>query len=173
MVNSWLDSIFQGCGTSDHWLTVRLRNKFCTNYFDHSNLIAQNLLLRRINQSGVIIYEFFLSNSPCFKLKTYLSSSGLFFLFNIQEMEDSTKKSKYSRRNFLETSAAAAAGVALGLATGNLISPNQDEKAETVKMLTADGKLVAVEKRHLPPMCGKPVPVSNEVLLEWMKKGKS
>ncbi len=86
-------------------------------------------------------------------------------------MED--KKKKNSRRDFLETGAVAAAGVAIGLVVGNILQPGKEDAPEMVKMLTADGKLVLVEKRLLPPMCGKPVPVSNQELLEWMKKGKS
>ncbi len=88
-------------------------------------------------------------------------------------MEDTNKKDKSSRRKFLETGAAAAAGIALGLAAGNLLQPGHEEAPEMVKMLTADGKLVEIEKRLIPPMCGKPVPVSNKKLLEWMEKGKS
>jgi Na+/H+-dicarboxylate symporter len=88
-------------------------------------------------------------------------------------MEDNNKKGKPSRRNFLETGVTAAAGVALGLAAGNLLKPAQGDAPEMVKMLTADGKLVEVDKRLIPQMCGKPVAVSNQELLEWMKKGKS
>ena len=88
-------------------------------------------------------------------------------------MEDSNKKEKNSRRNFLETGVTAAAGVALGLAAGQVLPSSHGDAPEMVKMLTADGKLVEVDKRHLPPMCGKPVPVSNQVLLDWMEKGKS
>jgi hypothetical protein len=87
-------------------------------------------------------------------------------------MENSPEKNKYSRRNFLETGATAAAGVALGLAAGKLL-PEQHDPEETVKMLTADGKLVEVPKRLIPVMCGKPVPVSNEQLLDWMQTGGS
>lgn len=87
-------------------------------------------------------------------------------------MEDSDQKKKNTRREFLETGATAAAGVALGLVVGNLVQPNQEPEPEMVKMLTADGKLVMVEKRLLPPMCGKPVPVSNQEIIEWMEKGK-
>ncbi len=89
-------------------------------------------------------------------------------------MESTNKTAKFSRRDFLETGATAAAGVAIGAAVGNLLPlAHDDAPPEMVKMLTADGKLVEVEKRRLPPMCGKPVRVSNEAILEWMKEGKS
>jgi hypothetical protein len=86
-------------------------------------------------------------------------------------MEDRNKKEKNTRREFLEAGATAAAGVALGLAVGNILQP-KEPAPEMVKMLTADGKLVAVEKRHLPPMCGKSVTVSNVQLKQWMEKDK-
>ena len=88
-------------------------------------------------------------------------------------MEDTNKNKKYSRRSFLETGITGAAGVALGLAAGNMLSANQGAEPEMVKLLSADGKLVEVEKRLLPPMCGKPVTVSNKVLSAWMEEGKS
>lgn len=87
-------------------------------------------------------------------------------------MEDTNKNGKNTRRDFIETGIAAAAGVALGLTAVNILQPGRDEAPEMVKMLTADGKLVEVEKRLLPPMCGKPAAVSNQELLEWMEKGK-
>lgn len=84
-------------------------------------------------------------------------------------MEDTNNKQKKSRRDFIETGIAAAAGVAIGLAVGNKLPHGQTEAPETVKMLTPDGKLVEVEKRFLPPMCGKPAAVSNHELLAWME----
>ncbi len=87
-------------------------------------------------------------------------------------MENTEKKANHSRRKFLETGAASAAGIALGLAAGNLLTSDQSEKPELVKMLTADGKLVEVDKKHLPVMCGQTRPVTNQELLDWMEKGK-
>ncbi len=87
-------------------------------------------------------------------------------------MEDTHKKKNYSRRNFIETGITGATGVALGLAAGNLLQAGQEEAPERIKMLTADGKLVEVEKRFLPPMCGKPAAVSNQELLAWMENKK-
>jgi hypothetical protein len=87
-------------------------------------------------------------------------------------MEESTQNKNVSRRNFLETSITGAAGVALGLVVGNMLPTNQEAAPEMVKMLTADGKLVQVEKRLLPETCGKPLAVSNQELLAWMEKGK-
>ena len=87
-------------------------------------------------------------------------------------MEGADNKDNVLRRKFLETGLTAAAGVALGLAAGNLLEQPADDAspAETVKMLMADGTLVEVDKRRLPPMCGKRVAVSNKVLQEWMEK---
>lgn len=87
-------------------------------------------------------------------------------------MEDAPNNKKSSRRNFLEVGITGAAGVVLGLAAGNVLQSAKEETPEMVKMLTPDGKLVEVDKKHLPPMCGKPVPVSNEALLAWMDKGE-
>lgn len=87
-------------------------------------------------------------------------------------MENSNHKKKFSRRNFLESGITGASGVALGLVAGHLLFPADEKDPQFVKMLTADGKLVEVDKRFLPPMCGNPVPVSNKELLDWMEKGK-
>lgn len=87
-------------------------------------------------------------------------------------MEDNNKK-KLHRRAFLETGITGGIGVALGLATSSILESGEQEAPEMVKMLTADGKLVEVEKRLIPAMCGKPVAVSNQELKEWMdKEGK-
>lgn len=87
-------------------------------------------------------------------------------------MKDELTKKNYTRRNFVETGLAGAAGVAIGLAAGKILIASTEEAPEMVKMLTADGKLVQVEKRHLPTNCGNPVPVSNKDLQDWMDKGK-
>jgi hypothetical protein len=99
-------------------------------------------------------------------------SNGLLIL-KIFAMEDTTQKKNLSRRNFLETGITGAAGVALGLAVGNTLLTSREEAPEMVKMLTADGQLVQVEKRLLPEPCGKPLAVSNQELLAWMEKGKT
>ncbi len=88
-------------------------------------------------------------------------------------MDINNKQKNLPRRKFIETGITAGIGVALGLAITHALPDNEEKEApEMVKMLTADGKLVEVEKRHLPPMCGKPVAVSNEKLKQWMEKGK-
>lgn len=88
-------------------------------------------------------------------------------------MENNKEQNNLPRRKFLETGVTAGLGLALGLAIVHTV-PGQEESEmpEMVKMLTPDGKLVEVEKRHLPPMCGNPVAVSNEKLQQWMEKGK-
>lgn len=87
-------------------------------------------------------------------------------------MEDTAKNKKYSRRAFLETGVTGGMGVALGLAAGAILKDGENPEPETVKLLTADGKLVEVEKRLIPPMCGNPVAVSNQELKDWMEKEK-
>jgi hypothetical protein len=88
-------------------------------------------------------------------------------------MESNNEQKKLPRRNFIESGITAGIGVALGLAITKILPENEPKEApEMVKMLTADGKLVEVEKRHLPPMCGKPVAVSNEQLKQWMEQDK-
>lgn len=84
-------------------------------------------------------------------------------------MENTNKSGRFSRRDFIESGAATVAGIAVGATVGNVLP--EDTPPETVKMLTADGKLVEVEKRHLPNMCAKPARVSNQAILEWMKDG--
>lgn len=87
-------------------------------------------------------------------------------------MEDNSNKKKLPRRVFLETGITGGVGVALGLVAGDLLNNDDNAKPEMIKMLTADGKLVEVEKRLIPPMCGKPVAVSNQALKDWMEKEK-
>lgn len=84
-------------------------------------------------------------------------------------MEDDNKK-KLPRRAFLETGITGGVGVALGLVASSMLTSEEKEAPEMIKMLTADGKLVEVEKRLIPEMCGKPVAVSNQELKEWMEK---
>ena len=87
-------------------------------------------------------------------------------------MEDTNNKRKYSRRLFLETGVNGSVGIAIGLVAGTALSSGNEEEPEMVKLLTADGKVVHVEKKHLPQTCGKPVPVSNQELMAWMEKDK-
>lgn len=84
---------------------------------------------------------------------------------------DNNKK-KLPRREFLETGITGGVGVALGLAAGTILTSDDNNEPEMIKMLTADGKLVEVEKRLIPPTCGNPVSVSNQELKEWMEKNK-
>lgn len=87
-------------------------------------------------------------------------------------MEDNSNKKKLPRRAFLETGITGGVGVALGLVASNILNSDDNAEPEMIKMLTADGKLVEVEKRLIPPMCGKPVAVSNQKLKDWMEKEK-
>lgn len=85
-------------------------------------------------------------------------------------MKKSTDQDKStSRRKFLEKSLTGLTGVAIGLAATEVLM-SESPAVETVKMLTPNGELVEVDKRFLPPMCGKPQPVSNEKLRQWMQK---
>ncbi|MFQ5447698.1 MAG: twin-arginine translocation signal domain-containing protein [Saprospiraceae bacterium] len=77
------------------------------------------------------------------------------------------KKVRNRRREFLGTSVAAGAGIALGIAAGNILKEKSGEK---VRMMTASGQLVEVDKRLLPEQQGKPV--SNEELKNWMESNK-
>lgn len=74
---------------------------------------------------------------------------------------------KNRRREFIGTGVAAGAGIVLGIAAGNLL---KEKHGETVKMMTADGQLVEVEKRFLPKKDGKIV--SNKELKNWMEDHK-
>lgn len=87
-------------------------------------------------------------------------------------MEDKNNKRKLSRRFFLETGVTGSVGVAIGLVAGTLLKNTNQEESEMIRLLTADGKVVEVEKKRLPQTCGKPVAVSNQELKEWMEKGK-
>lgn len=88
-------------------------------------------------------------------------------------MESNNEQKSLPRRKFIETGITAGVGVALGLAITHALPDGEEKEApEMVKMLTADGKLVEVDKRHLPPMCGKPVAVTNDKLKQWMEQGK-
>ena len=83
------------------------------------------------------------------------------------------QKKKLARRAFLESGITGGLGVALGLTASKLLDNPQSEKPEMIRMLTADGSLVEVEKQRIPAMCGKPVAVSNQALKEWMEKNGS
>ena len=87
-------------------------------------------------------------------------------------MEDTNNKRKYSRRFFLETGVTGSVGIAIGLVAGTALKTGNGEEPEMVKLLTADGKVVEVDRKRLPRTCGRPVAVSNEELKEWMEKGK-
>lgn len=76
-------------------------------------------------------------------------------------------KKQFSRRDFIETGTAASIGVGVGIAAFKVLdSPNQ----QTIRLLTADGKLVEVERRHLPKQGDK---ASNTAILSWMKDNKA
>ena len=82
-------------------------------------------------------------------------------------------KNKSSRRQFVETSLSGVTGLALGMELSKILDSVSEDNNEVIRMLTADGNLVEVDKRHLITMCGKPRAVSNEELLKWMQNSKS
>lgn len=51
---------------------------------------------------------------------------------------------------------------------GNVASAQKKDDSDTVKMLTADGELVEVDRSKLPSNDNKP-PVSNASIKEWLK----
>jgi hypothetical protein len=70
-----------------------------------------------------------------------------------------------SRRVFLNKGLLTGIGAWLGLTSFKSVEPGS---AETVKMLTSDGKLVEVDKKYLPKKRGKRI--SNRELWEWITK---
>lgn len=87
-------------------------------------------------------------------------------------MENNKNKRKYSRRTFLEAGVNGSVGIAIGLVAGTILNGENEEQPEMVRLLTADGKMVEVEKKRIPETCGRPVAVSNQVLQAWMEEGK-
>ncbi|MCB0575670.1 MAG: hypothetical protein KDC61_14020 [Saprospiraceae bacterium] len=87
-------------------------------------------------------------------------------------MENTDNKRKFNRRFFLETGALGGIGLALDLALGETRNADDEAEPEMVRLLTADGKVVVVDKKHIPQTCGRPVAVSNRELQEWMKDKK-
>lgn len=85
-------------------------------------------------------------------------------------MDNNNKKEKLPRRAFLETGITGGLGIALGLGASAMLQGDDPPPPEMIKMLTPEGQLVEVEKRRIPAMCGKPVPVSNQEIKEWMRK---
>ena len=87
-------------------------------------------------------------------------------------MENTNNKRKFSRRAFLEAGVNSSVGIAIGLVAGAALNTGNEEEPEMVRLLTADGKVVEVEKKRIPETCGRPVAVSNQALQEWMEKDK-
>jgi hypothetical protein len=83
-------------------------------------------------------------------------------------MKKKSKKTAASRRSFLENGIVGGTALALGFSAGKLIEAN---KNETVKMITASGKLVEIPKKFLPEKKGKKL--SNNELKRWMDKGEN
>ena len=82
-------------------------------------------------------------------------------------MKKEDDQKNYSRRAFLETGIVGGVGLALGLTAGEILLGSDKE---TVRLLTASGEVVEVEKRFLPPSSGEKV--SNAALQTWMKEKK-
>ena len=72
-----------------------------------------------------------------------------------------------SRRNFMSKSFFASAGLIIG--AGEELLKGKPEK---IKMLTADGKLVQIDKSLVPKSITKKI-VSNKEILDWMENEKS
>lgn len=75
---------------------------------------------------------------------------------------DNSKNDKPSRRKFINNGVVAGASIALGVLAGKLVKT----EPEKVKMMTADGQLVEVDRKHLP--ASKAKAVSNKELKEWI-----
>jgi len=87
-------------------------------------------------------------------------------------MENNKNKRNLSRRTFLEAGVNSSVGIAIGLVAGTILNGENEEQPEMVRLLTADGKMVEVEKKRIPETCGRPVAVSNQALQAWMEEGK-
>lgn len=79
------------------------------------------------------------------------------------------KPERASRRSFFRKGILAGVGALLGI-TSARAATNETEEEETLKMLTADGKLVEVPRKVLPKPKGKVV--SNQELFKWREKHK-
>jgi spermidine/putrescine-binding protein len=75
-------------------------------------------------------------------------------------------KKKNKRREFLALGLLAGAGALAGFKTGEFLSEN----GEKVRLITADGKVVEVDAKHLPLSNGKPI--SNAELQKWLENEK-
>lgn len=76
------------------------------------------------------------------------------------------KKNK-KRREFLALGLLAGAGAF----AGNLIGKSLSSGGEKIKLITADGKVVEVDAKHLPSTSD--MPISNEDLQQWLETEKS
>lgn len=76
------------------------------------------------------------------------------------------KKNDNKRRKFLALGLLAGAGALGGNALGKALSKN----GEKVKLITADGKVVEVDAKHLPSTSKKPL--SNADLQKWLDEEK-
>jgi hypothetical protein len=79
------------------------------------------------------------------------------------------KEEKKFRRSFVLKSVgiAAAAAIAGWFGFAKKMTEGEEEKKETVKMLTRDGKLVEIDKKLLASSGNK---ISKEELQQWIKK---
>jgi hypothetical protein len=79
------------------------------------------------------------------------------------------KKKGNSRREFLDKTVAVGAGLGMGAMLSSELS--QDQNEEHIRLITADGKIMEVKRKHVKKRCaGK---VSNKTLMNWIEKGKN
>lgn len=76
-------------------------------------------------------------------------------------------KKTNKRREFLALGLLAGAGALTGFKAMKLIC----EPREKIKLISADGKVVEVDARYLPPTSSKPL--SNSELQQWLEKNKN
>ncbi|MDH3246758.1 MAG: hypothetical protein OEM26_19205 [Saprospiraceae bacterium] len=77
------------------------------------------------------------------------------------------KKKESTRRNFLEYLLYGGGGIL----AGKHIAKTTKSKGELSKFITADGKVVLIDPRHVRKLEGGRI--SNQDLQAWMKSGKS
>lgn len=76
---------------------------------------------------------------------------------------------KRGRREIISWGIFGTIGIAIGSFAGRF---RAEKQSETIKLITADGKVMEVERRHLPGSKGHKKPVSNSFLQQWIRGGK-